>query len=184
MAIRLRYRWKSLTTIQEVWRTGRSTPEGIASKQQARFVRLVSFARKNSLFYRQKYQHLSEQIEDIAQLPIVTKSELMANFDNWVTDKAVRIEDLEIFLSDVSRIGEEFLGRYTACYTSGSTGIRGGFIHDNNLRSVLKGLVLVRGLGSINYAQGVKPFLCEENRRLAHIIAVGSHHPTYTSTVL
>src|SRR5262249_34029683 len=51
-----------------------------------------------------------------------TKTELMAHFDQVVTDPEVRRADLEQFLEDLGNVGRLFLGRYPVCHTSGSQG--------------------------------------------------------------
>ena len=51
--------------------------------------------------------------------------ELMAHFNEWVTDPAVTIESVKEFVSDMSLIGQLYLGRYMVSTTSGSTGVPG-----------------------------------------------------------
>jgi phenylacetate-CoA ligase len=53
----------------------------------------------------------------------------MQNFDDLVTDRAVRLEDAEAFLSSGAATGL-FRGRYVVLATSGSTGLRGVFLFD------------------------------------------------------
>ena len=74
-------RLKRIRAIRDIWRTNRATREKINSLQQARLTKIVSFARRHSPYYRELYQDLPERIEDIRQLPPVTKPELMAHFD-------------------------------------------------------------------------------------------------------
>jgi phenylacetate-coenzyme A ligase PaaK-like adenylate-forming protein len=52
----------------------------------------------------------------------VTKPELMAHFDEWVTDPAITREGVEAFLADKTLIGQPYLGRYFVCISSGTTG--------------------------------------------------------------
>jgi len=176
-------RLKRIKAIRDVWRMGGAAPEKIQAVQQARLTKIIAFARKSSPYFQRLYQDLPEGIDDIRLLSPVTKPDLMTHFDEWVTDRNASLESVEEFLSDDSQIGRFYLGRYTACFTSGSTGIRGSFIHDNNLRSVLNGLLLVRGFGSIHPAITRKAFPRRGNRRLAHIIRIDSHHPTYISVI-
>ena len=61
-------------------------------------------------------------------LPVLTKSILMQNFDDLVTDRGVRLRDAESFLS--SERSGLFRGRYVVLATSGSTGLRGVFLFD------------------------------------------------------
>ncbi len=64
------------------------------------------------------------------ELPILTKSEMMESFDDLVTDRAVRLSDVEQWLrSDPGR--KLFRNRYLALSRSGSTGRRGVFLFDD-----------------------------------------------------
>ncbi len=80
-----------------------------------------------SPFYRAFHRGLEDA--PLASLPVLTKAELMAEFDRVVTDPALRRSDLEAHLTspDADR---PFLGRYTVLSTSGSTGLRGMFVFD------------------------------------------------------
>jgi putative adenylate-forming enzyme len=53
----------------------------------------------------------------------------MENFDDVVTDRAVRLSDLTTFLASM-RGDELFRGRYVVLSTSGTTGLRGVFLFD------------------------------------------------------
>jgi phenylacetate-CoA ligase len=60
-------------------------------------------------------------------LPVLTKNELMASFDELVTDKAVRLSEVRAFLDQLEGY-RLFHGRYWVARTSGSTGNPGIFI--------------------------------------------------------
>jgi len=98
-------------------------------RHQARhLVALREYALRHSPFYRDFHRGLeSAPLQD---LPILTKATLMERFDNLVTDRRLRLDDLEAFLrSDQS--GDRYLGRYVVLATSGSTGRRGVFVFDD-----------------------------------------------------
>jgi len=61
-------------------------------------------------------------------LPILSKSIMMENFDEVITDRSVRLADVEAFLKQDDGAGM-FQGRYVALSTSGSTGQRGIFLY-------------------------------------------------------
>lgn len=46
----------------------------------------------------------------LQRLPPVTKSELMANFNEWVTDPEITIESVKDFVSNLSLVGQLYLG--------------------------------------------------------------------------
>ena len=89
------------------------------------------YAREHSRYYGEKYRNLPPAISDIRQLPPTSKPELMARFDEWVTDPQIHRSDVEAFVADKSLVGQAFLGRYLVFTTSGSTGIPAILIQDD-----------------------------------------------------
>ena len=110
------------------------------ARQQARLADLVRFARAQSPLYRDLYRHLPVHVADLRQLPPVTKPQLMARFDEWVTDPAVTRAGIGAYLADPSLVGQRYLGRYTVLSTSGVTGDRGIFLHDPDAVAVYRAL--------------------------------------------
>jgi putative adenylate-forming enzyme len=84
---------------------------------------LRGFAAERSPFYQHFHKGLHHR--PLQELPILTKATLMENFDDVVTDRAIRLADLE---SHLWQGGGLFKGRYTVLATSGSTGRRGVFL--------------------------------------------------------
>jgi hypothetical protein len=67
----------------------------------------------------------------LASLSVVNKRDLMAHFDDWVTDPDITIASLRRdFLSDPSLVGARCLGRYHVATTSGTSGEPAILIHD------------------------------------------------------
>jgi phenylacetate-CoA ligase len=123
---------------------GRSEP-AIAVRQATRLAELLRFARARSPFYRDRYRDLPEEVRCLDDVPALTKPELMAHFNAWVTDPAVTRAGVEDFLSQPSRTGDLYLGRYAAWTTSGSTGLPGIFVHDRDALAVYGALIGARG---------------------------------------
>jgi len=101
---------------------GRRTPEQLRTIQEARWRRLLHYAAKHSPFYRQRLANLNLDLCRPADVPPLTKAEMMANFDGLVTDRRVRRADVEEFMADGRNLGHFYLGRYAVCHTSGSQG--------------------------------------------------------------
>jgi phenylacetate-coenzyme A ligase PaaK-like adenylate-forming protein len=96
----------------------------IETREQIRNKRLQSlltYARENSPYYATLYGGLPSDAS-LSDLPPVSKRELMAHFDQWVTDRDVRFSDVQIFMQDLDNVGRKFRGRYLVFSTSGSTG--------------------------------------------------------------
>lgn len=119
----------------------------ITAQQQQRLAALVAHARGASPYFRRLYGTLPEGAVELGALPPVRKPELMARFDEWVTDPAVRLRDLAAFVADPTRLGEDYLGRYTVSTTSGSSGEPAVILHDLGALRVYNVLGYSRALG-------------------------------------
>ena len=109
--------------IGDVWRASRGDVADIERRQQRRLRALVDCARTRSPYYRAALRGLPASAPvRLADLPWVSKTEMMLQFDDWVTDPAVTRAGVQEFLSDPTRVGEAFVGRYLVTTTSGSTG--------------------------------------------------------------
>lgn len=137
--------WQLPKAVCDVRRGSRSKPSVMATVQQARLADVVGFARAHSLFYQQRYSHLPADLTELRLLPPVTKSELMAHFDEWVTDRAVTRAGVEDFVADKTLVGQLYLDRYAVWATSGVTGKPGIFVHDAHVLTFYSALVAVRG---------------------------------------
>ncbi len=130
--------------VLELRRNGRRSPAEIVARQQERLEVLVQFARERSPLYHERYNQLPAGVAALSQLPIVTKQELMERFDEWVTDPEVKRAGVEEFLADPTRVGQPYLGRYRVWTTSGITGRRGVFVHDDGALAVYTALLMAR----------------------------------------
>jgi putative adenylate-forming enzyme len=93
---------------------------------QARALLLLrEYAYAHSPFYQQFHKGLTTR--PLQDLPVLTKSLLMGHFDELVTDRAVRLRDVEAYLTTL-RGNQRFRGRCWVNATSGSTGHRGLFL--------------------------------------------------------
>jgi len=97
---------------------------------QARAQRsLRSLASARSPFYRRFHRGLADR--PLRELPVLTKATMMENFDDLVTDREIRVRDVERHLATLSGDGR-YLGRYRVNATSGSIGRQGLFLFDRS----------------------------------------------------
>jgi len=136
--------WGFLNHSTDLWLAGIATPDVVRQRASHRLNTLVAHARRNSNFYRDLYQGLPPGRVSLEQLPITTKSTLMANFDDWVTRPGLKREALADFTQDPARIGRLYLGQYTIWTSSGTTGRPGLFIQDPHALAVYEALFAVR----------------------------------------
>ena len=128
--------------LRDARRARREGPDAIAQRQRTRLAGIVAHARAHSPYFRELYKGLPDRVEDPSLLPVTDKKQLMARFDDWVTDRAVTIEKVRAFMSDPHLIGDRFLDRYTALTTSGTTGTPGIFVLDDRTMTVTNALAL------------------------------------------
>jgi len=153
---------------------GRGGLENTVLRQRARLHRLIEYARSRSPYYKERYAALPRSVRDLSELPPITKSDLMVNFDRWATDPAVTRKSADAFIADPARLGELYLDRYVAFSTSGTTGTPAVFLHDLEAMSVYQGLLLVRRFPTLIAAGSFRLFL-RNRARTATIITTGGH---------
>jgi putative adenylate-forming enzyme len=83
------------------------------------------YAYAHSPFYQRFHRGLTDR--PLQELPVLTKEMLMEHFDELVTDRAVRLEDVRQYMAGPGG-QESFLNRYRMMATSGSTGQPGVFL--------------------------------------------------------
>ena len=157
----------------DAWRAERGGPAAIARRQAARLNALVPFARERSPLYRELYQGLPAGAVRLEQLPPVTKSRLMADFDGWVTDPAVTRAGIGEFLADPSLVGHRYLGRYLAVTTSGITNVRAILLQDPLAVLRYRALTLLRGFLPRLAGPAFWPNVRQGNRVAALVIGGG-----------
>ena len=68
------------------------------------------------------------RVEDLAGLPTMTKAEMMAAFDDVVTDRRVTLDRVEAHLTATGRDASLLLGEHVVLASGGSSGQRGVFV--------------------------------------------------------
>src|SRR5947199_18054 len=100
----------------------RRRPEEMLALQRSRLRRLLRHAVRHSPFYRERLRGIDVERCSLRDLPTLTKAEMMARFDDVVTDRRVTRAGVEDFIADPANLGRYYLGRYAVCHTSGSQG--------------------------------------------------------------
>jgi putative adenylate-forming enzyme len=113
-------------------------------------------------------------VNDLRDLPPITKQDLMANFHGWVTDPAVTRAGVEALIADKTRVGDLYLGRYAVSTSSGVTGRQGIFVHDRDALRVYATLAMVRGMVAWMAPRKLLTFLVRGDRG-ATVIKTGGH---------
>jgi phenylacetate-coenzyme A ligase PaaK-like adenylate-forming protein len=135
---------------------------------------MTAWARAHSPFYRERYRGLRSEDGGLAMLPPVTRHELMADFDRWVTDPAITRDTVHEFIADRSRVGQPFLGRYAVWTSSGTTGEPGLYVQDAQALAVYDALQAVR-FGATALRPNFLLDLLGRGGRYAMVAATGGH---------
>jgi phenylacetate-coenzyme A ligase PaaK-like adenylate-forming protein len=123
----------------------RKQQEHILALQQQRLRRLVAWAKEKSPFYGERFRHIDLHRFELAQLPTVTKAEMMTEFDRFTTDRGLRRAELEEFVSAPERLGQWYRGKYAVSHTSGTQGLQALIVQDRSMTELLFALQMARG---------------------------------------
>ena len=101
------------------------TRQQLETHQSQALHHLREYVYANSPFYQRFHQGLTDR--PLHELPMLTKAMMMEHFDELVTDRAIRLKDVQAHQAHLHG-DERFLGRYWVNATSGSTGHPGLFL--------------------------------------------------------
>lgn len=172
--------WSAFSRTAEVWWTRNAGTSAIAARAAERSAELIRFARAHSPFYRDAWRSLPHRDLSLDVLPIVTKRELMARFDDWVTDPSLERRGVEAFLEDRTHIGKQYLERFVVWKSSGSTGEPGIFVQDAPTLSIYDALLAAQ-LHSAPLAGRYALGMLTHAGRAALIAATGDHFASIAS---
>lgn len=115
--------------------------------QQEKLNKLLTYAYEHSDYYRRRFDEAGISKEMVSALPLkrfpkMDKSDLMAHFNELVTDKALTQEGLRAFDETADPAQRLFQGKYHVVHSSGSTGTPNYFLYDEAAWSeMLSGIV-------------------------------------------
>lgn len=104
--------------------------------QDERLRTMVQWAKENSPYYASLYQNLKENYT-LSDLPPVNKVDLMAHFNEWLTDRSITLDYVNDFMKDLDHIGRKLDKKYLIFTTSGSTGNPLVAVCDNTTNNVM-----------------------------------------------
>ena len=111
--------------------------EAIDQLRLIRLKKILAHAKRYSPWYKKSLAHIDIDtftLDNIQELPILTKQIVMDNWDDIVTDRDLKLVDLHRHISRM-QIDNHWLylhKKYHVLSTGGSSGIRGIFIYDWN----------------------------------------------------
>ena len=99
---------------------------------EERILRLVQSACKSSGFYRSKYKDALKTNAPFHEYPTINKQEMMDHFDEIMSDKNIKLKDVKDFISSEQNIGKRFLDKYYVWESSGTNGLQGIYLQDDD----------------------------------------------------
>lgn len=170
--------WLTGAVAADVWAAPRESAEALQARQARRLRRLLAAARRSQV-YAPWLSRADAGSTPLEALPVVRKAELMRRFDEWVTDPALRLDELTRFTANRTGIAQPYLGRYMVWESSGSTGEPGMFVQDAQALAVYDALEGLRRPAPRSWRDWVDPVLL--GQRVAFVGATSGHFATIVS---
>ena len=127
----------------KTYRSDRLTRDKRAQLQLKRLNKLVAHAKTHSPYYAELIADVGESCS-LDDLPITTKPQMMANFDDVVTDRAVTMRRIDEFTKNLDNVGRMLDGKYLVFKTSGSTGNPAVVLYDKQSIDVASAVAAFR----------------------------------------
>lgn len=161
-----------LQTLEHLHKHERWTRSQLEAHQAESLRRLREYAYARSPFYQRFHKGLFDC--PLQELPVLTKAMVMGNFNELVTDCAIRLEEVRAHMAN-DREGKRFLNRYWVTATSGSTGHPGVFLFNRS-----EWATVVATLGRAHEWAGV-PMTPTHRMKMASVASLTSGSPWHMS---
>lgn len=115
--------------------------------QRQRLEKLVRFAAENSPYYARRFAEAGVDVAGtfaLTDLPRSTKPQVMAAFDDVLTDRTITMERINRFTQDLDNVGRLLDGKCLVFKTSGSTGNPAVVLYDRRCIDVQSAIAAFR----------------------------------------
>ena len=136
------------------------SPERLAAHQREHLRILLGHALDRSPFHRRRLAAVDAErfeLADLATLPTMTKADMMANFDDIVTDRRLTRAVVEDHLAASARAPSLLLGDFVCLASGGSSGRRGVFVQRVEEYAEFIGTILRRSMARMIASGGPPP---------------------------
>ena len=121
-----------------------SNYDRVVGIQNRRLRSLLRHAVEYSDLYKTKFKGIDIEHCRISELPVITKSEMMNNFNHLVTDPRLKLEEIQEWTSEVKNFGKLYLNRFIPIPSSGSTGEHALVVYDRKAADIIQASLLAR----------------------------------------
>lgn len=156
-----------------------ASPQDLQARQMTRLASVLDAANRGSRFYRERLNGKAGTGVVLGGLPSVTRGELMAHFDDWVTDPQLKLAALREFTADPHCIGQSYLDQYLVWESSGTSHESGVFVQDAQVMAVYDALEMIRRGTSLPVSEWFDPL--SMNKRIAFVGATNGHFASIVS---
>ena len=118
-----------ISTMIKTYIADNLSQEQIKKIQYKRLKKIVEYSRCYSPYFKNLYASIGNDFK-LEQLPITNKTEMMKNFNDWITDSNINIQKIEKFTKDIENVGRMIDNKYLVFKTSGSTGNPATVLYD------------------------------------------------------
>ena len=119
--------------------------ERLHAYRTSRLREVLEAAIAGSPYHARRLAHIDPstfELADLPSLPVMTKTEMMAQFDDVVTDRRLTRAGIEAHLAGIGEQPELYLDDYLILVSGGSSGLRGMYAyHRADLAEYLAGIV-------------------------------------------
>jgi phenylacetate-CoA ligase len=167
------------SAVGSLWRERLWSADRFRAHQRMRLVALLEHARSTTPIYRERLAGLVLDDPDVlSKIRPITKSEIMARFDETIANGAITRADVEAFTEDRARVGQLYRDDFMLATTSGTTGRVGYFVTDRLAWARLNGALLARILRHRLIPREIVRFCFGRRYRMAMAVATEGHFIT------
>lgn len=168
-----------LWDLYQLKRNTSKTRAQIKRLQDYKVRKLLNYAYDNSEFYRKSFEKAGitkERIHNtpLSFFPVIDKTTLLENFDDIVTAKDLKQEDLRKFDAEESAEKGLFRNKYHVVHSSGSTGKPGYFVYDTEAWNQMLLGILRAALWNMSMPQILQFF--SQGLRIVYIAATDGRY--------
>lgn len=169
-------------SVGALWRERRYDAAAFERRQRAALRRTLAHAQSRTRLGAERLAGVdletADPFEVLRGLAPVTKSELMARFEDTIEDGALTLDQVRRFTADRDQAGRALDGRYVCATTSGTTGRVGYFVTDVGAWAALNGALFARILRHRLVPHEILRFSPARRYRMAMTVATEGHFIT------
>ena len=98
-------------TMFKTYRASNKSREKIVKLQNKRLKKLVKYAKENSSYFGELYSNINDSFQ-LSDLSIVSKVDMMENFNKYITDSDINLNMIDEFTSNKDNVGRLLNNKY------------------------------------------------------------------------